>query len=93
MEATCQYIIYHKTDHPMSVDVQCGAPIPRLNEGPCEFQVPRTHRWGTYIGQTVSCWGGKHAHVNGGYNHAYLGPLATECENGHPVAVPTEAQR
>ena len=85
MEAACQHQVQRFSNNLGYHFVRCNAPILRLDEGPCEFQVPRTHRWGTYIGQTVSCWGAKDAHgVDGGYGHAYLGPLASECEKGHP---------
>jgi hypothetical protein len=56
----------------------CGAPIPRLDEGPCAA-------CGKEEGD-----GWLHRAFNG---HSYLGPLASECTAGHPVAVPSEAER
>lgn len=91
MAATCQHI-ERGTDFGRTGDQvtnsYCSAPIPRLDEGPCTAEVagvgeclaPRDY-W--RHGQTVV----------GRRNHAYLGPLASECTNRHPVAVPSEAER
>ena len=84
-EPTCQHQVQRFSNNLGYYFVRCNAPIPRLDEGPCTAEVagvgeclaPRDY-W--RHGQTVV----------GRRNHAYLGPLASECANSHPVAVPAE---
>jgi hypothetical protein len=83
VEATCQVAVEVRDYYGVRItpDEPCGAPIPRLDEGPCEAPLcgmPADlliHAYGATMG------------------HTYIGPLASECTRGHPVAVPSEAER
>jgi hypothetical protein len=67
----------------------CGAPIPRL--------VCRTqgcgHSWAHHDGHTIGIGEPPRTHCTRCYCKAFDGPLASECTRGHPVAVPSEAER
>jgi len=59
---------------------RCGAPIPRLEGPACVADFNGTPCGWTLAQHPRRAW----------YCSAYLGPLASECTRGHPVAVPAE---
>ncbi len=99
MEATCQHEGACRTcgSDPESpshaggsffhvYDGVCGAPIPRLDEGPCN-----AHPWSETDPDSYCAMSKAHYWHNPCVDdcfkphHAYLGPLAGECERGHAV--------
>jgi hypothetical protein len=75
----------------------CGAPIPRLdgNGGePCNERPWRETDPDAFCARGLNHY--LHAECEpdcGKPHHHYLGPLASECTRGHPVAVPSETER
>jgi hypothetical protein len=83
MEATCEHVVTTPTVGSGAMSWVCGAPIPRLDEGRCSAVLPRDRECGWPKRSDI--------HQKGHpYMHAYLGPLASECTAGHPVAVPSD---
>ena len=78
-EARCQtYVLASEIDDYPSK--RCNAIITRAGEGPCEHE----SRVGEFCNEQnvmVNLW------VHGPLGHTYLGPLAAECEAGHPQPV------
>jgi hypothetical protein len=93
METTCQYVELHAAKDlgiPSNATVVCGAPIPRLDEGPCTT-CDDGHWWEP--DEHVQFFHALARSLRLSTPHTYLGPLASECSRGHPVAVPSEAER
>lgn len=91
MEATCQH-----TDSTRDGRYEwvCGAPIPRLDEGPCQYVTDELgHRCLASEGEGHETVMGLAVIFGMMQHHAYIGPLASECPRGHPVAVLSEAER
>jgi hypothetical protein len=89
MEATCQQVMVNVVGG-VRLEAVCGAPIPRLDEGPCAT-CDDGHWWEPDEHQRFFHLLARSMRLSN--PHAYLGPLASECARGHPVAVPTEAER
>jgi hypothetical protein len=90
VEATCQVAVEVRDYYGVRItpDEPCGAPIPRLRDGECA----RCSHDRRSFHSPVGCY---YLHEDNKMCEcdAYLGPLASTCTRGHPVAVPSEAER